>query len=299
MADLEKRTVGLDVAPGVTERLAESLMEELPDMLSEQYNNEKEWTFDLVTDPLTGFAESVDEIFKKVADYHDKRQWDYVISITDLPMFADHQVMALDINMYNGAAIFSYPAFGWRPVKNRFKQAILSIIQELHEAEHESRNYDDNNNIETSVKKQFPLSKIDKTQVYLEETESYHLRYLSSSRSRGMFRLVSGMTFANNPLNMMASLSNIVAIAFTTGAFGLVFTTMWQMANNFSMWRLFGISIIAIIGMLIWIMMSHDLWESVKSSKNKRITWLYNATTIMTLIIAIIIYYIILTIIQI
>ena len=37
-----------------------------------------------------------------------------------------------------------------------------------------------------------------------------------------MFRLVSGMTFANNPLNMMASLSNIVAIAFTTGAFGLV-----------------------------------------------------------------------------
>ena len=129
--------------------------------------------------------------------------------------------------------------------------------------------------------------------MYLDETESYHLRYLSSSRSRGMFRLVSGMTFANNPLNMMASLSNIVAIAFTTGA-GLVFTTMWQMANNFSMWRLFGISIIAIIGMLIWIMMSHDLWESVKSSKNKRITWLYNATTIMTLIIAIIIYYIIL-----
>lgn len=30
--------------------------------------------FDLVTDPLTGFAESVDEIFGKVADYHDKRQ---------------------------------------------------------------------------------------------------------------------------------------------------------------------------------------------------------------------------------
>ena len=59
--------------------------------------------------------------------------------------------MALDINMYNGAAIFSYPVW-LAPSKNRFKQAILSIIQELHEAEHESRNYDDNNNIETSVK---------------------------------------------------------------------------------------------------------------------------------------------------
>ena len=109
-----------------------------------------------------------------------------------------------------------------------------------------------------------------------------------------MFRLVSGMTFANNPLNMMASLSNIVAIAFTTGAFGLVFTTMWQIALKFSMWRLLGISVIAIIGMLIWIMMSHDLWESVKNSNHQRITWLYNLTTIMTLVIAIIIYYIIL-----
>ena len=60
---------------------------------------------------------------------------------------------------------------------------------------------------------------------------------------------------------MMASLSNIVAIAFTTGAFGLIFTTMWQMSLEFSMWRLFGISIIAALGMLLWIMMSHDLWN--------------------------------------
>ena len=289
-----QKTVGLVVAPGVTEHLAENLIQEMPKMLSTHYDHQQEWIFDLVTDPLTGFAESVDEIFEKVADYHDKRQWDYVIAITDLPMFADKQVMALDINMENGAAIFSYPAFGWRPVKKRFKHAIYNIIQELNEAEQESRNYDNNNQIENSVKKQFPLSKIDKKTIYMKETDSYHLRYLSSSRSRGMFRLVSGMTFANNPLNMMASLSNIVAIAFTTGAFGLVFTTMWQMAYNFSMWRLFGISIIAIIGMLIWIMMSHDLWEPVNKSNHKRITWLYNLTTIMTLIFAIIIYYIIL-----
>ena len=62
--------------------------------------------------------------------------------------------------------------------------------------------------------KQFPFSRIEKTEVHLKETGNNHLRYLSNSRSLGMIRLVSGMTFANNPLNMMASLSNIVAIAF-------------------------------------------------------------------------------------
>ena len=83
--------------------------------------------------------------------------------------------------------------------------------------------YDDNNRVKKEINKQFPFSRIEKTEVHLKETGNNHLRYLSNSRSLGMIRLVSGMTFANNPLNMMASLSNIVAIAFTTGAFGLIF----------------------------------------------------------------------------
>lgn len=124
-----QKSIGLVVALGVTERLAENLLKELPDMLSQEYDNQQEWVFDLVTDPLTGFAESVNEIFKKIADYHDYRQWNYVISVTDLPMFANQQVMALDINMDNGAAIFSYPAFGWRPVKKDLNMQSLILFE--------------------------------------------------------------------------------------------------------------------------------------------------------------------------
>ena len=42
--------------------------------------------------------------------------------------------------------------FSWRQLK-RFKHAIYNIIQELNEAEQESRNYDNNKQIENSVKK--------------------------------------------------------------------------------------------------------------------------------------------------
>ena len=41
-------------------------------------------------------------------------------------------------------------------------------------------------------------------------------------------------------------------------------------------------------------MVSHGLWESTKEAKHKRIVMLYNLTTIMTLFIAIVIYYMIL-----
>lgn len=290
----EEKLIGLVVAPGVTEKLAQSLINDIPNILSEQDNHQRDWKVDLVVDPLTGFAESVEEIFKKIQDYHNKREWDYVVGITDLPMFYHQNVLALDINKKNGAAIFSYPAFGWRPVKNRFKHAIVTIINELHYSERAHIGYDDNNRVKKEINKQFPFSRIEKTEVHLKETGNNHLRYLSNSRSLGMIRLVSGMTFANNPLNMMASLSNIVAIAFTTGAFGLIFSTMWNMGLDFSVWRLFGISIMAILGMLVWIMVSHGLWESTKEAKHKRIVMLYNLTTIMTLFIAIVIYYMIL-----
>ena len=51
------------MAPGVTEKLAQSLINDIPNILSEQDNHQRDWKVDLV-DPLTGFAESVEEIFK-------------------------------------------------------------------------------------------------------------------------------------------------------------------------------------------------------------------------------------------
>ena len=61
----EEKLIGLVVAPGVTEKLAQSLIDDIPNILSEQDNHQRDWQVDLVVDPLTGFAESVEEIFKK------------------------------------------------------------------------------------------------------------------------------------------------------------------------------------------------------------------------------------------
>lgn len=98
------------------------------------------------------------------------------------------------------ALLFFLSCFWLASVKKRFKNAIVAIINEVHHSEAEKNDYDDNDNVTYAVNKQFPLSKIEKTEVYLDETGNDHLRYLSNTRSMGMVRLVSGMTFANNPL---------------------------------------------------------------------------------------------------
>ena len=154
--------------------------------------------------------------------------------------------------------------------------------------------YDDNNRVKKEINKQFPFSRIEKTEVHLKRNRKQSFKIFIKFTQSWNDTTCQWDDLANNPLNMMASLSNIVAIAFTTGAFGLIFSTMWNMGLDFSVWRLFGISIMAILGMLVWIMVSHGLWESTKEAKHKRIVMLYNLTTIMTLFIAIVIYYMIL-----
>lgn len=109
-----------------------------------------------------------------------------------------------------------------------------------------------------------------------------------------MIRLISGMTFANNPFNMLKSLSNVVTIAFTTGAFGIVFTTMWNLSFVYSGWRMLLIMLVAILGMMLWVIVAHGLWESTSESKDRQITILYNLTTTLTLTVSIAFYYVIL-----
>ncbi|MGZ2398198.1 hypothetical protein ACUXQE_002464 [Staphylococcus saprophyticus] len=60
---------------------------------------------------------------------------------------------------------------------------------------------------------------------------------------------------------MLKTLSGVLAIGFTTGAFCMAFTTMWQLSYLFSEWRLLFASLASILGMLIWITISHSLWE--------------------------------------
>ena len=122
------------VAPGVTEKLAQSLID-IPNILSEQDNHQRDWKL-ISWWILLLVLQKVWKKYSKIQDYHDKREWDYVVGITDLPMFYHQNVLALDINK-KWRAIFSYPAFGWRPVKNRFKHAIVTIINELHYSERE------------------------------------------------------------------------------------------------------------------------------------------------------------------
>lgn len=54
------------------------------------------------------------------------------------------------------------------------------------------------------------------------------------------------------------------------------------------------LSIVAILAMVIWIILGHQLWERPQDANNNYLRKLYNATTFLTLLLTVCIYYLIL-----
>lgn len=75
--------IGLVAAPGITEKIAHNLKNNLPDILANYFAKDMEWKINTVVDPLTGSAETTKEIFEKIANYQNNNNWQYTIGLTD------------------------------------------------------------------------------------------------------------------------------------------------------------------------------------------------------------------------
>lgn len=121
-----------------------------------------------------------------------------------------------------------------------------------------------------------------------------NVRYLIYSRFLGQLRVMIGLTFANKPFKIMSSFKSVIAIAFTTGAFALIFPTIWRLSQFFSMIRLAGLMTAAVLGLVFWIIIVHHLWEPPSSKNRPPIRRLYNLATASTLLIDVLAYYVVL-----
>src|SRR5699024_1814298 len=146
--------------------------------------------------------------------------------------------------------LISLPAFGWPPIKKNTLNTIVSIIKKVRNEEAKKRLTGDFNSY-------LKTSKVHYTESYFEETESDHAVYYMKDNWRVCVRLISGISWSNNPFNMMRSLIGVVVLAVATGSFTMIFSALWNLCNVFPTLRLVVVSLLAVIAMTLWIMISH------------------------------------------
>ncbi|QDP41969.1 hypothetical protein [Radiobacillus deserti] len=129
---MKELTIGLLSAPELPEKMARRLAEILPDALKENIDKYVHWNIEIEVDSLTGAAETANEITEEAEKRRQSNNWNYVISVTDLPIISKKDIVLAISNQNKNVAQVSIPAFGLLPMEKRLKETIIQMVKDLH-----------------------------------------------------------------------------------------------------------------------------------------------------------------------
>lgn len=280
-----KKKVGLIPSPDLPAKIINQIADQLKISFEKQISSQIDWDIEVKVGIFVGAAEYVNETMKKVIELKETYGWDYAISITDLPSFSEGKAVIADVSTTNHVGIISLPSFGAFPLKKRISKAITLITELLYK--HNEATVE--KEVTTQINRRFSLSKV--MQVDPEEDAETDIRFVLNSKIIGWLRILSGMVFANRPWRAIGTFKKMLTLAFATGIYISIFSTPWQLSVSYTPSRFISLMMLSMIGMVIWIIFAHHLWEKPTSKSQSQYRRLYNVTTVITLFVITLINY--------
>ncbi|MFS0750523.1 hypothetical protein [Oceanobacillus sp. 1P07AA] len=313
MSTSTTRSLGLISAPGYPKDIAARLQDELPNLLQYYVDENCEWELYYLEDPLTGAGDSLD-ILKATKEIKENNNWDFTVCLTDLPIFKEKRLILAEASEEENIALISLPSLGSTMMIRRLRESILQLVNEMFygsddadrdKAQQRIQSMNDNHkqlknkDSRHLIGKRFfeylsPIKRETPNEQEAKHDSSIDVRFTVPKKWSIALRIITGMVRANRPWSLFPAFMKVIIIAFTTGAYALVFPTLWQLSNYYTITRMMILSIVAILAMVIWIILGHQLWERPQDANNNYLRKLYNATTFLTLLLTVCIYYLIL-----
>ncbi len=194
------------------------------------------------------------------------QEHDVVVYVTDLPRRDGTRPVVADISVPHRFGVISVPGVGGLFVGRRVRAMVESVVDEV--AGEQDRTRAPGGLIRT------------------EDDDA--VRYAASHRFARL-RLLAGMVYANRPWKLAAGLSRVMMATFATGAVSLAYPTIWQLSSTMGPWRLGVTTVLATAAMISWLIVNHKLWERPSSPIERARAVLYNASTVATLTIGVVV----------
>ncbi len=204
---------------------------------------------------------------------------DLLAIVTEIPRRAGRKPKIAALHYGEGLVIISLPALGWQGVTQRLRHVLFDSLDALADQQTPGTDQHTSN---SGV-------------VYEQESRSGRSVYITSPWWRpGRLRLVLGMVRTNEPLSAVSKLSGVLAAAAGTGAFGIFYSSIWEMADALPSWRLGLITAMVIVTMVLWLIGANRLWEHSRKLGDLTEAAMYNASTVATLLLSVILLYLVL-----
>jgi hypothetical protein len=274
-------TLGLIPAPDIPEKIADELASELPKLLAKRVDVGVTWEVPVVVDPLTGTGREAPEILDVCRDRRLSEGWNFAICLTDLPVYRGGQLVVADASAERGVAGLSLPALGATRLRPRARELTLRLARELY-ARTKERGADlAREDSQRSAEAVGPFRSVDPPDEDMEAM-GVDARFVARG-ALGHLRLWSGMVLANRPWKMLPAFKGAIAAAFATGAYALIIPSIWLLADAVGWGRLLLLMVAAIVAMVAWIVVAHNLWERPDNNEQRKWAALYNGVTVLTI----------------
>ncbi|GAA4862218.1 hypothetical protein [Actinomycetospora straminea] len=272
--------VGLLADPDTPAEIAAKLVDELPDELGTHVDSHITWDVRTMTHPVTASVQDPEEVLGAVADKTADTDWDIGVYLTDLPMQHGQQPILADLDHDRRVAGLSLPGFGPFLQHHKVRHAIVRLVADLtgtadagldHGQHHPNR------------LGRAPAQHLQPVHV-VQAGDGQHTRRYVTTPWRGRARLLAGMVRTNEPWRLVLGMRSALAAVLGTSAYlTLTSTTTWVLATRLGAGKLALTLLVAVALMVAWIIGAHHLWERARDEGEREETFLYNASTVITL----------------
>ncbi|MEV6378769.1 hypothetical protein AB0M31_05035 [Streptomyces sp. NPDC051773] len=282
--------VALLADPDAPTEIARRMARTLAARLADGSGQARRFDVEVVSEPFTAGTEDPPTLMRRIMDRGSTENWDIVVALTDLPLHSHGRRLAVNVNHAHGLALLSLPSLGGMRLQTRARRAVEEAVlgmvgPQTTGAEGPPRSQP------LSGPSADRLAPVHPGQTGEKGTDD--LRYVVNG-PRGYLRVLAGMVRANRPWRLVPGLSKALAAALATGAVATVNSTVWSLAASLSTPRLVIAAVGSVAIMIGWLIIDAELWHrSAQSSPEARQrAWLYNASTVATVGIGVLVCYV-------
>jgi hypothetical protein len=285
--DGRRRTlvVGLLADPDTPAEVAAKLVDTLPDILDARVDSGIVWEVRAMTHPVTASVRDPEEVLGAVADQTAHAGWDIGVYLTDLPMQHGERPILADIDHDRRVAGLSLPGFGPFLQHDKVRNAIVRLVADLTDSADAG--------LEHGRHHPIPLARtlarhLQPVRLVRAGTGRHTRRYVTTPW-RGRTRLLAGMVRTNQPWRLVLGMRTALAAVLGTSAYLTINSTIWLLSTRLGAAKLILTLLVAVALMVAWIIGAHHLWEHARDEGEREETFLYNASTVLTLSIGVLV----------
>ena len=258
---------------------------DLPDELAAQVDRETTWDVRTMTHPVTASVQDPEEVLGAVADQTAHTDWDIGIYLTDLPMQHGERPILVDLDHDRRVAGLSLPGFGPFLQHHKVRHAVVRLVADLtgtSDAGLDRGQHHPSRIGRAAARHLQPIHA-------LRAREGEHTRRYVTTQWRGRARLLAGMVRTNQPWRLVLGMRSALAAVLGTSAYLTITSTIWLLSTRLGTGKLVVTTVVSVALMVAWIIGAHHLWERARDEGEREETLLYNASTVITLSIGVLV----------